>query len=229
MTIETVPWDEFLRRFRWNQGEHTTILAPTGWGKTTLELGIVHLRSHSVFFATKRDDPLYHELIRKHKFHKVENFGEVMPWMDRILLWPEHQSTIRRTNAHQTDVFIRALDKIVAQRSWTVWFDECKYMVQKLKMEPEVTFANEQLRSTKGTVINVAQRPVWIGKSALSNASHVFLTKTHDATDAKALSDVGGIDAKLVAKESLTLGEHEFIYVATRGNTAKMLRSQVRR
>jgi hypothetical protein len=229
VSVEQIHWGEFLRRFRWKQGEHLTIIAPTGGGKTTLEVALVDQRKYSVFFATKRDDPLYHDLIRRHKFHRVENFREVMPWMDRVLLWPKHQETIRATYRHQQRTFITALDKIVAQRAWSVWFDECKYMVQQLGMGPEVTFANEQLRSTKGTVVNTAQRPVWIGKSALSNASHVFLWKTHDAADTKTLSDVGGIDAKAVAKESQLLGRHEFIYISTRGTDATLVRSQVRR
>ena len=33
--IERVPWDQFLKDFRWNQGEHIAIIAPPGAGKTT--------------------------------------------------------------------------------------------------------------------------------------------------------------------------------------------------
>lgn len=228
MAIDKIQWHEFLQRFRWNQGEHVTIIAPTGWGKTTLELGIIDKRKYSIFFATKRDDPLYHKLIRKHGFERVERFRDVMPWQDKILLWPHHRPVIRQTTKYQAQVFREALDKAVAQMRWTLWFDEAKYMVGQLGMEPEITFANEQLRATGGTVINVGQRPRFMGVSSRTNASHVFLTKTNDAADTKTLSDIGGVNARELAKESLTLDRHECIYVATRGNNATLYRTQVK-
>lgn len=214
---------------RWRQGEHVTIIAPTGGGKTTLEVALIPRRSHSIFFATKRDDPLYRDLIRHYGFVRVEQFSEILPTHNKVLLWPRHKDTIRNTTRWQQYVFTDALNQIVKQKSWTVWFDECKYMVQMLGMGPEVTFANEQLRSTNGTIINAAQRPRWIGKSALSNASHVFLWKTTDAEDTRTLSEVGGINAREVARMSQSLGKHEFIYIQTRGSESRLYRSQVRK
>ena len=82
MSIPSVPWHEFERHFKWRQGEHVTVIAPTGWGKTTLELAIIDRRKYSIFFATKRDDPLYHKLIRQHGFERVERFEDVSPWQN---------------------------------------------------------------------------------------------------------------------------------------------------
>lgn len=227
--MEYTPWAQFVRDFRWNQGEHVAIVAPTGAGKTTLERELLRYRACSIFFATKLDDDLYKEILKKHGFRRVESFEDIKPWDKKIMLWPSHRDTIEATKAHQTYVFKRAMDKIVKQRAWTVWFDECKYMCEFLGMRTQVTFCLEQLRSIKATTISGSQRPAFLSRSVLSNCTHVFLWKTTDADDLKRLSDIGGIDKRAVAAQLAELGEHEFLYIHTRGTTTRMAKSQVGR
>lgn len=204
-------------------------IAPTGAGKTTLLSELMPFRKTNIMLGTKLDDPMYREIVKKHGFKRVESFDEVKPWDRNILLWPKHKDDIRSTYAVQRATFIHALNHIVKQGGWTVWADEMKYMAQHLKMEPEITFILEQLRSINGTIIGGAQRPKWLPLSALSNSTHVFLWKTTLTDDAKRLADIGGIDSKAVIEEMMSLGRHEFIYIRTRGTEARIVKTQVER
>lgn len=229
MTIESVPWEEFKRRLRWRQGEHVAVMAPTGAGKTTLIRELMPLRSHVIFLGTKKKDKLYDAMIREDGYHRVESFAEIKPWMNRVLLWPRHESTINATINKQTARFLTAFDGIANQGGWCCVADEAKYMAEMLRLTKSLTFMQEQLRSNHGTNVSGAQRPFWLPRSVLSNASHVFLWKTTDADDLKRLADIGGINRRQIANELASLGKHEFVYIYTRGTEARALRSQVRK
>ena len=229
MTSERVSWAEFQSRFRWQQGEHLTGIAPTGAGKTTLFLNLMPYRKYSIMLGTKPDDKLYREIIRKQGFRRVESIREVKPWMNRILLWPRQRDTIDETMLAQQRAFREALDVIVKHGGWTVWVDECKYISEMLRLRTQLTYCLEQLRSINATVICGAQRPAWLPLSVLSSSSHAFLWKSVYRDDAKRLADIGGVDAKAITEELKTLGKHEFLYVHTRGTDARVLRSQVGR
>lgn len=225
--MDTVSWDQFKRNFRWEQGDHMSLIGPTKAGKTTLMIQLLPYRKYSIFFGTKRRDPLYDEIIRKHGFRRVENFSDIKPWDNRILLWPKHTPTIAGTVAKQKARFRTALDAIAEQGGWSAWFDECKYMSEMLGLTKELTFCQEQLRSNRGTNISGGQRPVWLPRSVLANTTHLFIWKTTDQDDLKRLSDMGGLNSREIKQEIQTLGKHEFIYVHTRGTESRMVRSQV--
>lgn len=226
--IPRIPWAEFQRTFRWSPGEHVSIIAPTGAGKTHLERAILPLRKYVIFFGTKVDDPEYRKLLRE-GFDRIESVSEIKPWMDKVLLWPRFHTTIAEFEFRQRAVFQDALNTVVKQGSWTLVIDEAKYLAEKLRLRQELTFAFEQLRSIKATIIAAAQRPASIPLSMLTNASHVFLWKTGYADDAKRLADIGGIDSKMVASVAKTLDSHEWIYIRSRGTESQIVRSQVRK
>lgn len=226
--IELTPWPEFKTRFRWNQGEHVGIIGPTGAGKTTLQTELMPYRKANLMFGTKVADPQY-DLLLKRGFKRVESMSEVRPWDYNVILWPKYKGSIPQLVLKQRAVFAEAMDTIVSQKRWTVWIDEAKYTSQFLGLGKELEFCVEQLRSLKATVICGAQRPAWIPKSILSNASHVFIWKTTNRDDALRLADIGGVDVDEVRQEARTLGPFEFLYIRTRGTVSKILRTQVER
>lgn len=188
-------------------------------------------RGANLFFGTKLDDPLYHHLTRRMGYTRVDSMSEIRPWHNnRILLWPHQGKDISDTMRIQAEVFHEAINDIAMKgKPWTLWLDEAKYMAEQLHLSRDITFAVEQFRTIHGTIICGAQRPAWLPQSVLSNASHAFLWKTTHREDAAKLADMGGIDARAIRDEALTLGPHEFIYIHTRGTVAKTVRSQVER
>lgn len=221
-----VTWREFRRAFSWSQGEHIAIIAPTGAGKTHLERHLVPHRKFNIFFGTKVDDKEYRALLRN-GFVRVESVADIKPWMNNVLLWPKFRNTIAEFEYRQRSVFREALNHVVRQRSWTLWCDEAKYIAEKLGLKQELTFAFEQLRSIRGTIIAAAQRPAMIPISTLSNSTHFFMWRSNHDDDAKRLADIGGIDAKMIAQELKLLDDHEFLYIRSRGTRSHAVRSQV--
>jgi hypothetical protein len=226
--IPVLGWDDFVRRFRWGQGEHLAAVAPTGAGKTTLLAELIPYRGSSIFFGTKPDDPLYHQLIRKQGFVRLESVDDIKAYHTRILLWPKPvPGNIKATMVKQQTAFARAINMVVSQGGWTVWLDESKYMAENLGLKMLLTYLLEQSRSINVTVICGAQRPAWLPASTLPNSTHIFLWKSNKREDAQRLADVGGVDSKIVTETLKMLGAHEFIYIKTRGTESQIVRSQV--
>lgn len=223
--IQRLPWTTFLPTFKWNQGEHLTAIAPTGAGKTTLFKHILPMRGYVIFFGTKVDDKLYRDLIAQ-GYIRHERFEDIKPWEDHVLLWVKQRATIKETIAAQRIAFRDALDKIVTQKSWTVCIDEAKYLSQMLGLKEELTYCVEQLRSINATVICGSQRPAFLPPSVLGGSTHVFLWKTTYKRDQEVLSDIGGIDAKMVLNEAKSLGKHELIYICSRGTQSHIVITQ---
>jgi hypothetical protein len=224
--IQKVSWEQFQNEiFRWKQAEQVAIIAPTGAGKTTLEKHLIPFRGYNIFFGTKPDDKLYHQIL-KEGFVRKENFGDIRSWENNVLLWPKQRKTIEETMNTQFNTFKEAMDQIVLEKGWTVWFDEAKYISQMLGLRKSLEYCVEQLRSIHSTTICGAQRPSWIPASVLAGATHIFLWKTTHREDLQKLSDVGGIDATLVRNEAKSLGKHEFIYIESRGTQTKLVISQ---
>ena len=225
-TVENVPWTEFRKRFVWKQGEHLTALAPTGAGKTTLFSELEPYRRTGIFFGTKITDTLYQRLMRR-GYRRIGSIDELKSSDLKVMLWPKMtEKTIREFRTKQKQVFQDAIDFVAKKGKWTVWFDEAKYMNQMLGLGSDMTFCYEQLRSAKGTIISGSQRPAWLPVSALSNATHVFMWNIPQGDDQKRLADIGGVSARELSELTRTLGEHEFLYIHTRGTRTDMLRSQ---
>lgn len=231
MSSQPVTFPEFRKQFRWKQGEHVVVVAPTEAGKTTLLTNLMPYRGANLFFGTKVADPLYRHMVRNMGYTRVDHMAEIRPWHNnKILLWPHKGKDIADTMLIQQQVFHEAINDIaMKEKPWTLWLDEAKYMAEQLRLGRDITFAVEQFRTIHGTIICGAQRPAYLPQSVLSNASHAFLWKTTHRDDAMKLADMGGIDAKEIRDEALTLGAHEWIYIHTRGTVATSLRSQVER
>lgn len=226
--LEHTPWEQLKREFRWRQGEHLAAIAPTGAGKTTLFSELMPYRKYNIMFGTKPADSTYDKIL-KQGYVRIESVSEIRSYHKNYLLWPRQRKTIPETLIAQREAFQDAFNFIVAQRAWTVWVDESKYIAEMLKLKTELTFCLEQLRSIDATVICGAQRPAFLPLSVLSNSSHIFMWKTTLDTDAKRLGDIGGVDAREVMSIAKTLDRHEFLYIRTRGTDAKIIRSQVER
>jgi len=228
---ETLDWPTVKTKLRWKQGEHVVAIAPTGAGKTTLFTELMPYRAANLFFGTKLADPMYNHMLRNMGYTRVEHMSEIRPWhKNKILLWPRKGKSIRETMQIQHDRFDEALNAIATdEQPWTLWLDEAKYAAENLGLKMPITYCVEQLRSIGGTVVCGAQRPAFVPQSVLSNASHAFLWKTTHRDDAIKLSDMGGIDARAIRDEALTLDAHEMLYIKTRGTQSQVIRTEVKK
>lgn len=214
--IPFVPWDEFLaRHFVWKQGEHVTLIGPTGQGKTTLAKVILRMRKYVVVLITKRKDELIGEF--KREGYRVVKDEWIHPHQShpKVLLWPPYAKDEPRER-HQLAQFRRGLDRVFDDGSWTVFVDEGHYVIEELNLIKKMKRLWQEARSSKITVVVAAQRPRFLPLAAYSQATHLFFWRNQDESDSKRLGGLGGLDRKLIERVVATLGEYEVLYVNTR-------------
>lgn len=216
---DRVSWRDFLQRFRWRQGDHVFVTAPTGYGKTTLVRDLLDRRSHVVVFVTKTHD----ETIAR-EFRGWPRIREWPPavYQRKVLLWPRAGNNLRETLAEQRRVFSAALNSIAREGGWCLLFDEQYWLCQPTYcgLHLENAMLQHHGRSSGISVVNLTQRPAWVPLVTFSAASHAFVAKTTVRADLQRLSDLGGVDMKELRDNLLRLERFEYVYVpAAEGGT----------
>lgn len=212
---EVLTWQDFQDRFKWSQGEHLTVLGPTGNGKTTLVTQLLERQPWVVFFGTKpRDETL--DKLRADGYRRIKEWRDRSPLDNRVLLWPDSKRLDSVTK--QRAVFLEALDEIFQAGAWTIVFDEVLEFVEELKMPLTVKRFLRQGRSSKIAVVSGSQRPVDVPLLCYSQATHLFLWRTTDAKDTKRFSEISGnVDKRAIERQLMSLPDrHSFLYVNTR-------------
>ena len=195
--VPEVEWAEFQSQVfntdTFHQGEHVSLIGPTGFGKTTMGFKIAALRDYVVLLHTKPRDGLISKEAKSWKWQEEFNPRYGYP---RIVLHPPIKD-IKFTRA-QYEVFNDALHEIYRQEGWTVWADEASYLTDRelLGIRRPMLMLWQQGRSLDITVIAATQRPRYIPLAAYSQATHLFLWGSHDEADIKRLSEIGGADTK---------------------------------
>ena len=209
LIIPTVSWDEFKQKFVWNQGEHGTLIGPNGVGKTTLAADILDRRKWVVAFLTKTKDDTYN-LFRQRGFEAVSTWPPP-PDMQRVMLWPVQRAkdpindnTIKRRE------FRKALAHVYRSGSWTLYFDEVRFLTRTLKLAHEIETVWLQGRSAKITVVASSQRSAWIPLEAYSETKHLWVWDNPDEHNMRRLKEISGVqELQRLAK---SLGYHQFLY-----------------
>lgn len=215
MIVEPISWSEFLGVFRWKQGEHVSLIGPTGAGKTTLALQLLPMRSFVVVLAAKPRDPLIDDLKRS-GYHVTREWPPPPPDITpRVVLWPKLSSP--SDVADQREQFREALVSIYQQKGYCVYVDELRYVTDTLGLEALVELLWQHGRSLGISVLGGTQRPARVPLSAYSQATWLFFWKSNDAADLKRLREIGGyVDPKALQAAILELGRHDVLAVNTR-------------
>ena len=213
--VERLDWSGFLAQFDWEQGEHISLIGPTGLGKTTLALELLPLRNYVVVLGTKPRDEKLSALTGKgyvlmkdwpeHNDHELRN---------RILLWPRMEKTTDVKG--QQKVVGRALADIFRQGRWAVYVDELRYVSETLKLRGLLELIWQQGRSLGVSLIGGTQRPVHVPLMMFDQATHLFFWRDNDDANLKRIGGIGSLDAATVRASVASLPKHHTLYVNTR-------------
>lgn len=198
---------------KWKQGEHVIIVGDTGSGKTYLESKLLALRDHTIVVKTKPDD------IKFPGYKKVRKYKDLLDLRTtKFVLDSGFDPYLQHNNISNM------INLAWRQEGWTIAVDETYYWTSVLKLERQLNMLLTQGRSKHLTLVVGMQRPAWISRFALSQATHAFIFRCEGrdlTTLAQALSPkvVGPVEG---------LRGHDFVYFnrATRevvtGNANKL-------
>lgn len=218
-------WAEFLRQFDWRQGEHVTLVGPTGTGKTTLALALLPLRAYTVALGTKPKDDTLQRLITA-GWHRIDAWPPY-PEDRRVVLWPK----IRKLTdvVAQRRAFADALGEIFTAGGWCLFADETRYLVDPLNLTASLRLLWLQGRSLGISLVCATQRPAWVPREAYDQATHLFLWRDNDRENLKRLRDLGGLGpgSTTLMETVATLDGHDVLYLNTRTGTMLVTRAEV--
>lgn len=213
--IPTVQWEDFVARvFDWRQGEHTTIIGPTGQGKTTLALNLLPLRRFMVVFSTKPRDDVMANLERR-GYVILSEWKNLVPTVyPRRVIWPK--ATGLYDASEQREKFRKAMEAIYHEGGWGLYLDELWFMSKQLKLDHEVKTYLLQARSLGISLLMASQRPSWIPLEAFDQSTHLFFYRDNDERNLDRISGIGFLSADLIRREVSQLAQYETLYVNTR-------------
>lgn len=224
-SVETVPdsdgltpWHIARENMDWRQGEHVTIIGPTGQGKTTLGLDLMRQRGYPLIIATKpRDHTL--ERMRGDGWNVIRKWP---PVRDRTILWPK---MVRPSDKYDQSVAIReALNNVFVAGGYAVLIDELSYVLDELKCRDVVTQIWQQGRALGISLVTCILRPSHVPLLAYDQATHIIMFRDNDETNLRRMGGLGHWSRAEIIRAVSGLNRHEFLLLNTR--TGEMLRSK---
>lgn len=203
------------------QGNHCLVTGSTGSGKTVVARQLDQIRLDRggavvVFVAKLQPDATITEDYAGWTRWKTWKKNPSM-FEDRVLFWPaveklnptDAMSLMRRE-------FSAALDEIGKQGKWTVHIDEglmtCDPSYMNLGKQIGLMYA--LMRSSKGTIITLAQRPAHLPVSIYANLSHAFVGRASELPDLKRLADMDAhTNSKVLQRMIAQNGRHDFTWI----------------
>lgn len=215
--IENVAWATALRRMDWRQGEHITLIGPTGVGKTELMVELLEYHRFALFLNTKRIDPTQKKL-KGMGYRTIQKGRDLNPEVaHRFILappWPRRLSSEQLDSLHRRE-FIDGLTRAFWQTGWTIAIDELEYINRDLKIESPVNKLLRQGRSQGNSMILGTQRPRYVTLHAYEQATHLFLWKMKDTSNIARAAELAGVNRVQVLDIIIGLGRHDVLYVNT--------------
>lgn len=228
MGIQRLQWADLEKRLsssdkRWKQGEHLSIIGPTGSGKTYLGLALLPIRKYITVFASKPRDDLLLAYGKKHKYEKIAQWPP-SSMTERVLLWPRYNGPADRARQHI--IFRNAVNDQFRAGAWCLFIDEVFYWTEILRLAEWLKAIWVQGRSIKLSLMAATQRPAAVPLLMYDQATHLFFFRFRDERDLKRIGGIGWLDRKDIQETVSRLEQYEFLYIHV--PTGEMIISKVK-
>lgn len=207
-----VPWDEFLRDWKWAQGEHVALVGPTGSGKTSLLTRILVKRRYVAVTATKPKDPTMDYLISR-GYDRYDSWPNgVSPQSSpKRVIWPNARDI--NSDELQKRVFKDVYGKAYREGGWALVIDEGYVMGKHLGLSREMIQVWTQGRSIGVSHVVATQRPRWVPLEMYDQSTHLFFWLNRDERSLETLGDINRTSSSLVRELVSTLEQFQVLYI----------------
>lgn len=209
MEPRTIAYNDFVRGFRWNAGEHISIIGPTGSGKTTLAYHLLRNRKYVAIMATKPRDISLSSLAKNQKYETITRWPPRYN-TNKVIVWPKFRPN---DISNQTIAINDALLNIFNEGGWTVYIDETWYIDNILRLETLLKIYWTQARSMDISLMAGTQRPRDVPLLMYSQATHLFFFRFGDDSDIKRIGGIGAANSRIIGQIIPNLPKHSFLYV----------------
>lgn len=215
IAVDRIDWPDFMEAWKWRQGEHVSLVGPTGTGKTTAAIQMLHRRAFVVAIGTKPQDDTLENLRRREGYTVVDSLPlDARP--PRVIVWPRTRRIGKPARQHQAKVISDTLDRAYQAGGWCVFVDELAYISRSLGLALPLTDIWQQGRAMGLSLIGTTQRPRFVPLDCYSAATHLFFWRTNDQDDLRRISGLNGADAHAVRTIVERLPRHDVLAVNTR-------------
>ena len=202
--VLAMDWDTFRDWFkpRWRQGEHLSILAPTGAGKTTFAGGLLDLRRYvlaadpkggdetlgALGLETLADWPGVREMDRLLEHHERHD----PPLPTRFRMGPVVQ--IEKDLVRMKRAISESLDGAWQMGGWTYYIDELQVVADRrlLNLSAKVDKLLVSARSKGVSVVTAFQQPKWVTSASLTQPTWLAVGYTRDTDTVNRLAELMG-------------------------------------
>lgn len=223
--VSEVSWQQFERIFAKNhkQGEHVSIVGPTGSGKTVVMLSLCKIIAKRktrnnrpasvVVLPTKPQDETVTSM--------VGDWPIVKKWppaygQEHCIVWPRPGGDVDTIAKRQRAVIRPLLNAIYHEGGQTVGIDEAGYFEDPLPdglgLSTKMKHFWTSARSLQLTLIAGTQRPRFVTRSMWSEPSWVFIFKPEDEDDLLRVAQLSGARREVMELAG-DLDGHEFLCV----------------
>lgn len=222
--FEAVDWRQLPFIMQWEQGEHATLIAPTGGGKTTLARELIPrtpaIRAFVMVLATKKRDKVLSS------FEGYNRMAFPQKWAEKVIIYPPFPRDADDMLKAHRETFRGALNEAYQCHGWTIYADEVRYLAGDLRLAPDLQRIWMQGRSLGLSLIAATQRPRHIPLEAYDQPTHLFFWRDTDMSNVQRIAEISGtVDRKSIIERVPQLPRHQFIYANTR--TGEIVESKV--
>lgn len=224
-TIRAYDRHTFLHHvWRYRHGEHVSLLAPTGGGKTYLANQLLSVtaspRGQALTLVMKPRDHTVKSWAKAQKFRTVRSWppsplGDF--WRPEkppgYVLWPRHRFDPDVDDYAHYQTFRTAILDSYKRGKRILFADEVFGLAHDLRLERELTTVWTRGRSMECGLWGATQRPWGVPQQMYSQAEHLFLAYSPDRRDHDRYAEIGGVDSELVKRAVVNLPRYWWLYI----------------
>lgn len=219
-----VRWPEFHAFLddHWEAGEHLSVVAMTGAGKTTFIREVIDIRGYTVIIGNKQlDDSLYpplHPKLRELGFQVIDGsrgqeFDPTNLEHPRVVFYCPLTGSAKADEDRQREQIRKVLTDLYRVPGWCVVVDEVSYLSKDLGLDRQLNALWREGRSKGTTVVAGTQRPVNVPRNMWEMATHFCLFKISGKDDRDTATGYLGDYQGVAFETTKMLPPRELLYV----------------